>query len=165
MHTKPPEPATSTPHTPSGPEAASELVVIATALSEGRLPPPAIAARFAAGVSRWLVEGRDLEEALGLAGAVGVESARTQLLRRSRDMHLRAAYDLIAPGATPWKRSQALAREIATFLSRIWPSWRHRAAPPPEASSLRSHLFTAARSWPLPSSAVAIHDICFLKST
>ncbi len=165
MHTKPPEPATSTPHTPSGPEAASELVEIAAALAEGRHPPPAIAARFVAAVNRWLVEGHPLEEALGLAGAVGVESARTQLLRRSRDMHLRAAYDLIAPGATPWKRSQALAREIATFLSRIWPSWRHRAAPPPEASSLRSHLFTAARSWPLPSSAVAIHDICFLKST
>ena len=164
MHTKPPEPATSTPHTPSGPEAAHELVELATALAEGRKPPPHAAARFANAVNRWLVEGQPLEEALGLAGAVGVESARTRLLRYRRDMHLRAAFAMV-PGPSAWKRSQALASEINAFMSRIWPSWRHRAAPPPGASTLRSHLFGAASAWPLPSSAAMLHDICHLKST
>ena len=164
MHTKPPKPATSTTHTPSGHEAASDLVELAAALAEGRHPQPAIAARFVAAVNRWLLEGHHLEEALGLAGAVGIESARTRLLRARRDAAIRAAYSLVEPNATPWKRSQELAGEIGAFLSRIWPTWRHRAAPPPGASALRSLLFTAARAWPLPSSAVAIHDICFLKS-
>lgn len=159
MHTKPPEPATSTPHTPSGPEAASELVEIAAALAEGRHPPPAIAARFAAAVNRWLMEGHPLEEALGLAGSTGRDSARTLYRRRRRDLFIRRAYCEIE-GPSPWKRCLQLALEINVFSARVWPVWRQSQNAPPGASRLRTYLFEAARAWELPTTARRLHDIC-----
>lgn len=157
MQPKTTEPATQP--MPSGPEAASELVEIAAALAEGRLPPPAIAARFAAAVSRWLLEGHDLEEALGLAGSTGRDSARTLYRRRRRDLFIRRAFREIE-GPSPWQRCIQLAREIETFSSRVWPVWRQNKTPPPGASRLRTYLFEAARAWELPTTARRLHDIC-----
>ena len=159
MHTKPPEPALSTPHTTSGAAAAHDLVELAAALAEGRPPPPAAAANFAQAVAAWLEGDATLERALGLAGSTGRDSARTLYRRRRRDLFIRRAYSEIE-GPSPWQRCLQLAREIETVSVRVWPAWRQSQNAPPGASRLRTCLFEAARAWELPTTARRLHDIC-----
>jgi hypothetical protein len=49
----------------------------------------------------------------------------------------------------------ALAREVETFQTRVWPRWQHLDEPPSDASRLRWHLWHARRlnARPLPASA------------
>ena len=137
---------------------AAALVELAAALVEERHPARPIAAAFASAVESWL-QGQALEQALGLGGAPGIEKARTLWHRRQRDAGLRAAYDLVE-GKNPSRRFRALAREVGIFQSVIWPNWRHHAAPPPNASELRSCLFRARRHGPLPASERGLFKIC-----
>ncbi|WP_295450597.1 hypothetical protein [uncultured Thiodictyon sp.] len=141
---------------------AAALARVAAALEVGNLPDPDDRRRFADGVARWLNEGAaDLEQALGLAGSVGRDSARTIYRRHLRDMALREAHGMMT-GPAPWSRSVALADEIARFNSLVWPRVCHLSALPetPKPSKLRATLFAAARWRPLPNSVRAVHDIC-----
>jgi hypothetical protein len=135
------------------------LLCLAAALAAGEPPPRAVAAQFAAALQQWAMSDTPLEVALGLAGAPGVDAARTRHRRAVRNAHLRTAYALV-PGPTPWAKATALAREIGRYQARAWPRWGHLAAPPPAAERLRTELFLAARAHPLPTTARALFGIC-----
>jgi hypothetical protein len=137
----------------------ASLLSLADALAAGEPPPRAVAAHFAAALQQWAMSDRPLEVALGLAGAPGIESARTRHRRAVRNAHLRAAYALV-PGPTPWAKATALAREVGRFQALAWPRWRRLDAPPPGADRLRIALFLASRAHPLPTTARALFGIC-----
>lgn len=139
----------------------ADLAELAAALAEGRPPPLAAAHHFASAVATWL-EGDatlTLEQALGLAGATGRDSARTVYNRRRRDHFIRCAFGEVV-GSSPWEKCRILAIEIEVFRTRVLPNWRHHQTPPPGASRLRTALFLAHRAHELPKTARRLHDIC-----
>jgi hypothetical protein len=89
---------------------------------------------------------------LRLAGEVSLErccglpapSARKRIAQAQRDYHLAKAF-LQCAGPN---RAEDLAGHISDFMSRIWPSWRGLAEPPPSASELRADLHRAVLACP-----------------
>lgn len=137
---------------------ADALVDLAARLA-AQAPPESPESDFARAVERWSLGAVDtLDEALGLVGAPGRERAATRWRRAQRDRHLRRALALVE-GDSPWRRCLALEREIERFESVIWPRWRDRTAPPPEASRLRAELFQARRLDALPTTARQLSNI------
>lgn len=127
---------------PSSAKSVAALAELAAALETGCTPDPAAARLFALAFTDWL-EGRrkSLDAALGLGGEAGLEGGRRRYLEARRDQHLAAARNLIS--APPWKRLEVLADEIKRFEQMVWPRWSALGEPPPSASALRRHLFTA----------------------
>jgi hypothetical protein len=82
----------------------------------------------------------------------------TRLRRQQRDEFLRLAGELISAGST-WARSVALAREVGTFESILWPRWRDLPSPPGTCSELRRHLFEAHKLGELPESERQLYAI------
>lgn len=92
---------------------------------------------IAGGLRAWLETGGEvpLEYFLGLR-----RPDRLQW-RRWRQRHLLArAARLLGHEASSWAGAVALAGEVATFETRIWPRWRQLAQPPAGASDLRATL-------------------------
>lgn len=138
------------------------LLELGAALVEGRQPPRHVAEWFAGCLARWLAKESGLDVCLGLKSNLrGHESALGQFTRRRRNAAIREAAALIEleEGASAWRRAKALEQEIYNFECRIWPSWRHLAAPPTGTSSLRCALFRARKIGSLPGTARRLHDL------
>lgn len=87
-------------------------------------------------------------------------TARRAWARLERNFWLCRAGGLIK-AEFPWHRAVKLAEEVAAFQSRILPTWRDLATPPPDASELRTCLWHAHRADPgnFPESARRFADI------
>jgi len=107
-------------------------------------------------------------ERIPLERCVGLPSSPRAYHIARRDYWLCEAHDqLSAP--TPWKRSVALAEELARFRCVLWPAWRDLETPPPGSSMLRTCLFNAMKaaacassldgSTPMPDTARQLHNI------
>lgn len=138
--------------------AAESLAQLAADLEAADPAPDSPAAAFVAGVQRWL-EGRapSLDSALGLDGSQGIRKARTRWLKAKQREHLMSAWNCL--DGSPWLRSVQLAKEIDRFETVIWPAWSRLDRPPANASRLRTALWEARRSGPLPGSERRLHDI------
>ncbi len=138
--------------------AAEQLAILAAELEESAPAPDTPAAFFVAGIRRWLSgSARSMDDALGLTGSPGIETARTRYLRHRRDAHLLTAWRLLDGKPTP--RAAALADAIRRFESDIWPRWRDLEAPPASASSLGRAVWEARRCGSLPTSARQLQNI------
>ncbi|MFB1487413.1 MULTISPECIES: hypothetical protein [unclassified Thiocapsa] len=138
---------------------AESLIAVARRLSAFNFESGSPERRMVDAIERWLsADAATLDEALGLTGAPGRETARTLHRRALRDRHLVAAHGIIG-AASPWRGCLALADEIARFESVIWPRWRDLPEPPPGASLLRAELFAARQFGTLPGTPMQLSRI------
>lgn len=115
---------------------------------------------FGQGIEAYLLQRGTLDQCLKLTGGGGIRKALTRHLTSKRNYHLRQAWSEI-DGASPWRRSVALATQIQRFESILWPRWRDLTAAPVNCSRLRLHLFEAFRTGAsVPVSLSQIHEIC-----
>lgn len=110
------------------------------------------------GVRTYLNAGGDID----LARCVGLPTptAKNKFSQLQRDYWLCMAAGQIT-GLDAWPRSMALAAEMKTFTSRVWPRWKDEDEPPPGASRLYAFLFRALSAAPdkTPSTARHLHRI------
>lgn len=105
----------------------------------------ALAERLVHGAFAW--HRCNFEMALERFCGLNPPTARRKLARMEAHYWLCvAAQQIEAP--TPWQRSVALAHELETFISRVWPACRGNDDPPADASELRTALFKAVRADP-----------------
>lgn len=122
------------------PDPVAALLSLADAAVRGAPASPAVAAWLAAGVRAYLAGGASLDAALGLSGGPGTWSARTRAAYRSRDAHIRRAFELTG------RDVGALAARITVFRGRRWPRWRHLDSPPQGAAPVDVELWGAFKS-------------------
>ena len=68
------------------------------------------------------------------------------LRNAARNLWIRRAAALAAPGEAPFTQAQHLGDELVTFIVHgAWDEWRHAATPPEVASELRKALFYVAK--------------------
>ncbi len=68
------------------------------------------------------------------------------LRNEARNLWIRRAADLIAPGEAPFTQAQHLGDELTAFIAHgAWCAWRDAPAPPEVASDLRKALFYVAK--------------------
>lgn len=68
------------------------------------------------------------------------------LRNAARNLWIRRAAALVAPGEAPFTQAQFLGDELAAFIAHgAWADWRNAATPPEVASELRKALFYVAK--------------------
>ena len=83
-----------------------------------------------------------------------------ELQRAQRDYWLRAAWQLLDPAVSDWRRSELLADEVRRFLTGKWARWSRLGCLPGGASALDQALFEAFRAHErVPSTAMQLHNI------
>lgn len=107
---------------------------------------PELEAWLADGVRRWLVEGGELADALGLPR----RAAEVRLALRDRWLREAAAH---LGETTRWRRAKRLAVHAQRFERHAWAVWRGLALPPSSATPVEASLFFARRYGPFPATA------------
>lgn len=90
----------------------------------------------------WLAAGGELplERFLRLPSTPGATR------KASRNLWIKRAAELIAPGANAFHQAARLEEDLGVFISRgQWSIWRKAKEPPQDASALRRALFHIAR--------------------
>ena len=146
---------TSAPRLPrigtARPGVQARAVFFAVALIEGADSPEA-RAWLRAGLRAWRREGGELLAHLHLPTARRFQIA-------CRDLWLADAARYCA-GATPWQRACELAREVARFHGRKWPTWRHLESVPAGARPVEACLWFACSAHDqLPRTARALYAL------
>lgn len=95
---------------------------------------------------------RASQEWLASAGAVPLErylhlpTTPSAVRKASRNLWIKRAAELIAPGVNVFNQAPQLEEELRIFISRgQWPIWRKAKEPPQDASALRRALFYIAK--------------------
>lgn len=113
---------------------------------------------------RWLCKGFSAFLASGgklsLERCLRLPTNERALQRAQRDYWLRAAWQLLDPTVSPWRRSELLAEEVRRFQATKWSRWSQLGNPPAGARAVDQALFDAFRSHErVPSTAMQLHNI------
>lgn len=113
---------------------------------------------------RWLCKGFRAFLAsrgkLSLERCLRLPSNERALQRAQRDYWLRAAWQLLDPAVSAWRRSELLAEEVRRFQAVKWARWSQLGQPSPGARDIDLALFEAFRSHErVPSTAMQLHNI------
>lgn len=90
----------------------------------------------------WLASGGELP----LERFLRLPSTPAAVRKASRNLWIKRAAELIAPGANAFNQAARLEENLGIFISRgQWPIWRKAKEPPQDASALRRALFHIVR--------------------
>lgn len=113
---------------------------------------------------RWL--GKGFSAFLASGGKLSLERClqlpanERALQRAQRDYWLRAAWQLLDPTVSAWRRSEMLAEEVRRFQATKWVRWSQLGQPAAGARTLDHALFEAFRSHErVPATAMQLHNI------
>ena len=113
---------------------------------------------------RWLCKGFSAFLASGgklsLERCLKLPANERALQRARRDYWLRAAWQLLDPAVSAWRRSELLAEEIRRFQAGKWARWSELGQPAADARTVDQALFEAFRSHQrVPATAMQLHNI------
>lgn len=139
----------------ASPPPARDGLVRAYEIADGRLDDDDIG---------WLVQGFKAylasDGTLPLERCLHLPAGDRALRRARRDSWLRCAWEQMEDEASPWRRSERLAKAVKRFRSTKWPRWRALGAAPAHADGVEHALFEAFRSHErIPATAMQIHNI------
>jgi hypothetical protein len=123
---------------------------LASLLEQGRLLAPQDAALVADAIRAvWTGRASTLDEALGLVAARGQPTLQKRLARHVRDLHLRAAAELLAPGANATAQAQSLHEADERYRSGRWARDRTcQDCPPDLVGRIEEYLWRARHAFP-----------------
>lgn len=97
---------------------------------------------------------------LSLERCLRLPANERALQRAQRDHWLRAAWQLLDPSLSAWRRSELLAEEVRRFQATKWARWSQLGRPSAGARAVDEALFQAFSSHSrVPSTAMQLHNI------